>query len=166
MKYLAMILLIVSLSAQAETKWHLDLDRSGQGIILNTYDDPDDPRIVFAFFGHAKLNTNSPPIVSPPPPSPLFCDEGTIFLTAISLDGMVDGEATGTLLYQVQVASYPQPRDSLVSDTYVVGDFVIKREDGGYGGGPGWTLDMYTNYVLCDLTLFSETFHFTKRIAE
>lgn len=164
-RLLAAILILFSVSAIAETKWYLDLERQGEGIIVTEYDDPNDPRIIFAFYSHT-AQAGVPPVVSPAPPEPLFCDKYTVWFSGISERGLENGIAYGKVYYQVALDTFPEPRDRMVSDTYIVGDFVLQREDGGYGGGAGWNLVMKSNYLMCNLTVFGQVYHFTKRIAE
>lgn len=163
---LTLLALLISTTALAETKWYFDLEREGEGIIVTEYDDPEDPRVIFAFYSHTET-VALPPTVSPPPPAPLFCDRHTVWFTGISLEGFLTEDAAyGLVYYQVAVPTFPEPENGFVSDTYVVGDFILKREDKGYDGGAGFSLEMRSNYLMCNLSVFNRVHHLTKRIAE
>lgn len=155
MKILLTILLLMSANAIADTAWYMDLDRSGEGMILTELEDG---RLAFAFYSH-KANAGIPPSVSPQPPPPLFCDEFTVWFTGYS-DLFLDGLAAGDVYYDVAVDDFPLAENGKVSEQYVVGSFVIYEE------GEGFVLRMESNYIMCNLSVFGVDHHFLKKIAE
>jgi hypothetical protein len=155
MKWLLTVLIMISPFAFAETAWYMDIDRSGEGIILSELDDG---RLVFAFYSHTAKNTGLPN-PSPKPPPPRFCDKYTVWFTGLS-ELYEDGHASGIVYYDVAVDDFPVATQGLVSESVEVGTFIIDSVDDGF------VLLMETNHVMCNLSVFGEPHFFTTKIAE
>jgi hypothetical protein len=155
MKTILAILLMFAITAQAETAWYMDTDRSGEGIVLSELDDG---RLVFAFYSHTAVKSGLP-TVSPPPPEPLFCDEYTVWFTGLS-STYEDGHAEGIVYYDVAVDDFPIAVNGLVSESVEVGTFIIDSD------GDGFVLLMETNHIMCNLSVFGDPHFFTTKIAE
>jgi hypothetical protein len=149
-------LFLLSTSVMAKTAWYYDPDRSGEGIVLSELDDG---RLVFSYYTHSALKTEAPPVVSPQPPEPLFCDVKNLWFTGLS-EYYANGIAIGEVYYDVPVDTYPASVDGNVSNSVVVADFIITSE------GDGFVLYMESNHVMCDLTVFGVDHFFTTKLAE
>jgi hypothetical protein len=157
MKYLLTLLLLISTSAFADTAWYYDPERKGEGIIVTVFNDGTD-RLAFAFYSHV-VKVGIGPTISPPPPPPIFCDKGTIWLTGLS-DNYTDNQATGDIYYTVGDEGFNVPDDKSVGTEYVIGTFDMRRSKGGF------VMQMYSNYLMCDLSIFNTTYKMFEKLAE
>jgi len=152
---MAILLMLFAATVQAKTAWFYDTDRSGEGIILSEIADG---RLAFAFFSHTAFQRHGP-TVSPAPPEPIYCDEYTVWFTGVTAD--YDGDvAYGFVHYDVAFPEFPEAVAAAVSESVVVGEFVIWRE------GDGFVLYMESNHLMCDLTVFGVEHYFTTKLTE
>ena len=152
---LTIVLVLLAGMASAKTAWYYDTDRSGEGIILTELPNDD---VVFAFYSHTARKLD-PPIVSPAPPDPLYCDEYTVWFTGIT--DYRDGDiAEGKVYYDVAVPTFPIAEDKMVSRSVEVGRFWAWRE------AEGFVLLMENNYTMCNLTVFGTEHHFVTKLVE
>jgi hypothetical protein len=157
MKWLLATLLMFAVTAQADTAWFYDPERSGEGIIVTEFNDGTD-RLAFAFYSHT-ATINGEPTISPSPPAPLFCDLYTVWFTGLS-NNYTDNQATGDVYYTVADDDFDGPSDGSVGTSYVVGTFDMRRSKGGF------VFKMYSNYTMCNLSVFNTVFHMTEKLAE
>lgn len=154
MKYLIVFLLTISTAYSAEIVFNPL--RSGEGAVVS---ETSDNRLAIIFFSHTKLNPVVPPIISPQPPAPIFCDEQNVFLTMIS--DIYDGNiAYGTIYYSKQNEGFPDAVDDRVSEEHIVGAFSAAKL------GDGFLLVMERDPVMCNLTIFGEPHFLTSLLAE
>lgn len=150
MKLLLTLMLIIGIagSAQADTAWFYDENRSGEGIVLTEFKD----RAVFSFYTFVSGSNLIPPVVSPMPPGAKYCEMGTIWF--IGDGALEEGVAYGDIYYQVIGDLYPSAIDGEVSTSVIVGDFVLTQTK------TGWDLWMEQNTLLCNMDIFGKLFTF------
>jgi hypothetical protein len=156
MKILLAALMMFAVTAQADTAWYMDEERSGEGIIVSELDDG---RLVFAFYSHSSVDGSISPVISPAPPHYKVCDVDTVWLTGLS-ELYENGHAEGNIYYDVPFGSFPLAENGLVSRSITVGTFTIDAM------GSGFVLVMERNYLICRLSVFGEPHYMTEKVAE
>jgi len=148
-KLLCILSILFCINAYAVTEVLYSTDRLGEGIVLQT----SEPQLVIIFFSHWDDADGE---------HFGFKDRNTFWMIGISrnFDGTV---ATGNLYYDVAKPDFPlatpedgRPDRKEISDQYMVGTFLMERDENG-----DWWLLMESNDTLDNKTAFNSVFHFT-----
>lgn len=156
MRWLFLLLVLFTVTAQAETAWYYNPDETGHGIVLSELDDG---RLAFAFYSQVEDVIPDIPVISPAPPPPLFCDEDNIWLIGLS-DLYLDGLAIGDVYYAKKLPSFPVAVNGQVSESHIVGEFIV------YAEGDGFVLRIENNHTICNLSVFGVDHYFTTKLAD
>ena len=159
MKKLLLILtaFLLSISAYAETTVLYNVERLGEGIVLQV----SKTQLVFILFSHWD-DADTLPTVSPqPPPCIELKDKGTFWMLGIATN-FNEQYATGELYYDVAKPDFPLATQMPyradryeVSDQHVVGSFLMEKD------GDDWWLIMDSNCTLRNKTAFNSIFQFS-----
>jgi len=130
-------LLALSFSAPvlADEAWlGYDPFRSGEGITVTASDNT----LVFLFYTYTEEVTEIPPEVSPsiPDPEPFAANEPVWYIGSAT---DYDGDSASGSIYATTAVDYPNSVNGSVSDSEVIGQFLLVRK----GNGPdatGWNL--------------------------